>query len=223
MIVSVPSYVIPGTYYENISIISQFEAIQAVELLFFNFDEETRDLFKREKEAICALSGRFAYTVHMPDPLRAEDAGLIELTSDLASHYVLHPPDAEADPDLFEALVSRWTAEYGKIFLLENITGRIFDSLVDNDRSLSVCCDTGDLLTRGEDVNRFVRRYEPRIKEIHLHGIRKGRDHDTIDPKEPWFNCLIPFLKSFQGFLNIEVFSMKRVKSILQILSGAVK
>jgi len=92
MIISVPSYVIPGSYYENVKFISDYEAVKSIELLFFFFDSETRELFRREKESIKACTDRFSFTIHMPEHLQPEHVEIVELTRDLASRYILHLP-----------------------------------------------------------------------------------------------------------------------------------
>jgi len=51
---SVPSFVIPGTYLENVLFLEDFAEIRAVELLFYLYDPETRELLIREREGLAA-------------------------------------------------------------------------------------------------------------------------------------------------------------------------
>ncbi len=218
MIISVPSYVIPGSYYENIKFISDYEAVKAVELLFFSFDSETRKLFKREKELIKAYADRFSFTVHMPEHLLLEYVEIVELTRDLVTRYILHLPTSNTDQFMGE--LKRWRARYGNVFLIENLIHLHNENHLKQDPSLPVCCDTGHLLLSGKDINGFLRNYETRIQEIHLHGVIDGKDHRVFSPKEPWFIELIPFLQKFQGVVNLEVFSIKEVEEILKNFSA---
>jgi len=218
MIISVPSYVIPGSYYENVKFISDYEAVKSIELLFFFFDSETRELFRREKESIKAYTDRFSFTIHMPEHLQPEHVEIVELTRDLASRYILHLPTSNTAQFMDE--LKRWRAKYGNVFLIENLIHLHNENHLKQDPSLPLCCDTGHLLLSGKDINGFLRKYETRIQEIHLHGVIDGEDHRVFNPEEPWFVELIPFLQKFQGVVNLEVFSIKEVEAILNVLSS---
>lgn len=219
MIISVPSWLIPGTWYENLRYISRYEAIKWVELLFYHFDEETRELFYKELDSITHFCGRFSFSVHMPDRLAPEHAEIIELTREVTSHYIIHPP--ASSPDRFSSLVNRWRALYGDIFFLENLIDRNIKDCLDLGDSIPICCDIGHLLMRGDDIGKFIDSYGSRIREIHLHGIKNSREHNAFDPLESWFRDLIPTLREFQGVLNLEVFSIDQVKEILKALAAA--
>jgi len=218
MIISVPSYVIPGSYYENVKFIAGYKAVKSIELLFFFFDSETRELFRREKESIKAYADRFFFTVHMPEHLKPEHVEIVELTRDLAARYILHLPASNTDQFMGE--LKRWRRRYGDVFLIENLIHLDIECYLKQDPALHVCCDTGHLLLRDKNINTFLQNYETRIQEIHLHGVLDGKDHKLFDPEEPWFVELIPFLQKFQGVVNLEVFSIKEVEIALNVLSA---
>ncbi len=218
MIISVPSYVIPGSYYENVKLIAGYKAVKSIELLFFFFDSETKELFKREKQSIKTYTDCFSFTVHMPEHLLVEHVEIVELTRDLAARYIIHLP--ESNTAQFMGELERWRAMYGNIFLIENLIHMDIEYYLNQDPTLPVCCDTGHLLLRGKDINNFLRNYETRIKEIHLHGVMDGKDHKLFGPEEPWFVELIPFLQKFRGVVNLEVFSVREVEEVLRILSA---
>jgi len=217
MILSVPSYVIPGTYGENVRFLAGFPQIQSVELLFYYYDAETEGLFQREKPLIASYRRRFGYGVHMPDPLEPKHERLIELTRDLCERYVLHTPEGEAEE--FERMVKRWQRRYGPVFLLENLIDREFAAVAETMGSMDLCCDTGHLLMRGEEVAPFLQHYGSRIREIHLHGVVDGRDHRAFPITEPWFQRIVPLLRTFGGVLNLEVFSIEEVRTMLSVLA----
>jgi hypothetical protein len=210
MTLSVPSYVIPGTYGENVEFLADRREIQAVELLFYYFDDESRDLFVREKSLIASYRERFTFAVHMPDSLLPQHERLIELTRDLAQRYILHSPPGDLDG--FRDMVEGWQERYGRVFFVENLIAEMMSSF-------PLCCDTGHLLRSGSSVEEFIKRYGPRIQEIHLHGVRDGADHQTFAAGEPWFQELVPFLRAFDGVVNIEVFSIGEVDAIVSALA----
>ena len=218
MTISTPSYIMPGTYLENVQHISGFPEIQSVELLFFMYDDETDKLILEELPGIQEYTGRLGFTVHMPDELQAEHRVIIERTKQFAVQYVLHPPEEEIDS--FVSLLGGWIDEYGTIFLLENLIGREFESILRAEPRLGVCMDTGHLLIRGESPSGFAQRYGELIREIHLHGLVDGWDHNEFSGEDKWFQELVPFLRNFRGTCNIEVFKEDQVMAVLEVLRG---
>jgi len=211
--------VIPGTYGENVEFLAAVPEVQAVELLFYYFDTDSRDLFVREKPLITSYRERFNFSVHMPEPLEPEHESLIELTRDLCDRYILHPPPG--DHHRFREWVAGWQNRYGSIFMIENLIDRDFHPLAEMMDFLPICCDTGHLLLRGMEVEAFLRRYGARIGEIHLHGVVDGADHHGFTGSEPWFQAVVPILRNFQGVINLEVFSMAEVQQLIRALVRA--
>ncbi len=217
-----PSYVIPGTYLENVRYLESFPEIRAVELLFYLYDPQTRELLLQEREGLAARRERFRFSVHLPDDLKPEHAEILELTRGLAERYVLHPPPSGGGE--FLRLIDRWRAEYGEVFLLENLVGRSFDALAAALPGLPLCMDTGHLLLNGggsRGIGDFLGRHGPRLREIHLHGVRQNADHRPFGAAEPWLRELGPFLRRFTGVVNLEVFSLPDVQECLAALRGA--
>jgi|WetSurMetagenome_2_1015567.scaffolds.fasta_scaffold76345_3 sugar phosphate isomerase/epimerase len=48
------------------------------------------------------------------------------------------------------------------------------------EKGLSVCFDVGHAVVYGHDLDDFLDRYGSRIRVLHLHGIRDGRDHCSL-------------------------------------------
>lgn len=218
MIISTPSYIIPGTYLENVRHIAEIPEIQSVELLFFMYDAETDLLMKTELPSIQEYAGRLGFTLHMPDDVKPEHRIIIEGTKGLVNKYIIHPPTEAVD--LFLSVLGSWIDEYGPVFLLENLIGREFELLLKREPRFGVCMDTGHLLVRGEEPAGFAGRYGDRIGEIHLHGVADGRDHNVLQGEEEWFQALLPFLRDFRGVCNIELFKESEVMEMLAILRG---
>jgi hypothetical protein len=213
---SVPSYIVPGTYLENVLYLESLPEVRAVELLFYLYDEDARDLLAREREGIAARRGRFRFSVHMPDELRPEHGELLELTCGLAERFILHPPLSGSRA--FVRLVREWRARCGDRFLLENLVGRGFEELAAAMPDLPLCLDTGHLLLNGSGVASFLKRFAARIREIHLHGVRDGADHRPFGAADRWLQELAPFLRSFTGVVNLEVFSRGDLDECLRAL-----
>lgn len=219
MRLSCPSYIIAGTYLENIAWLDRYAEIENIELLFYFFDEETEQLFLKEKTAIAdyRAKGRFRFSVHLPDIVMPQHQRVLKLTADLAEQYVVHPPPKNVVQTA--AMIQHWQQRYpDKRFVVENLIDRDHAALAGALPACGLCCDTGHLLINGHDPADFVRSHWPRIGEIHLHGVTAGRDHCGFDRKSDWFQRLAPLLHGFDGILNIEVFNEKNLTTILDVL-----
>ncbi len=90
------------------------------------------------------------------------------------------------------------------------------------EKGLSVCLDVGHLVIYGHDLDDFLDRYGSRIRVLHLHGIRDGRDHCSLA-------CLDrPFLEKLMAFLHngrarrvvtLEVFGQADLEESLRVMS----
>lgn len=217
MRISVPSYIIPGTYAENLRFIAEIGEITNVELLFFLFDKETDLLFEKEEGEIREFRRRFTYTIHLPDTLKPEHEVLVKKTEDFVDSYVVHPPKKEETE--FIDLLNHWRGLYGNRFYLENLITRPNDDFLTKIPDLPACLDTGHMLLRGDKPAGFTQKFGSRIKEIHLHGINGGKDHHPFDKTEEWFQDLQPFLRDYDGIVTIELFDEKQVRKILPFLT----
>ncbi|MHC6204726.1 cobamide remodeling phosphodiesterase CbiR [Breznakiellaceae bacterium SP9] len=221
-VLAVPSWVRPGTYLENLRFLEGQKEIQAVELLFFIYDEAVALELDREWEAIVSLKSRFLFTAHLPDPLLSVHEALIERLSPHVQHFIIHCTEA--------ATIKSFQAKYGVTrFVLENTFKGHFEVLLDRlDADTKICMDTGHLLLEEKEPLDFYLRYQSRITEIHLHGIDRESaqrdkrliDHRPIRGDESWFAALLPQLERFSGIINTEVFSweeaQKGIRALLQ-------
>jgi len=226
MDLSVPSWVIPGTYADNLLFLENKTQVASVELLFFLYDREIRAQLLAELDVIRDFAARFAYTVHLPDNLTAAHEELIELVAPLARYFIVHPPKKEGTG--LEAHVDRWITRYGPRCLVENTYMDRFEAFLPLLPRAGICMDAGHLVLGGENPTAFARKWKSRIREIHLHGVDEaaarldGRlpDHRRLEGTEPWLAELDPFLRAFAGTLNIEVFSWEEAEATIRILGS---
>ncbi|MDR1301183.1 MAG: AP endonuclease [Treponema sp.] len=231
MRLTVPSWVIPGTYLENLTFLCRQPAIEGVELLFFLYDSEIQALLQQEWEGIWKLRSRFRFTAHLPEPLLGVHEELVEQILPLVQHCIFHPGLPE-DAPVLAGLIASWRSRFawGKdSFLVENTRSHRFEALLEYlPDETGICMDTGHLLMEGTTPGAFYRRFGERIREIHLHGLdpegarSDGRlpDHRPLHPEEPWFQELVPILAEFTGTVNLEVFSWEEVLESIAALHG---
>lgn len=224
---SVPSYVVPGTYVENLRFLEDKPDFGSVELLFFMYDDEVHDLLLRELPDILAMSDRFRYTVHMPDEVVSGHEDIVRLLDPVADAYILHPPRHDAGLPAFVELLDDWRPRWGaERFLLENTTLQRFDAaeaaLV---RSRSgpplLCADVGHLMLQGVSPAEWLVSRGTRVRELHVHGVSGGTDHVPFDTAEPWVTSLAPFVHSFEGVVELELFDWQQIAGLAAPLRTA--
>ncbi len=230
MRIAVPSWVIPGTYVDNLRFLEDKPDIDGVELLFFLYDPEVEALLNAEFDQIQGYGNRFAFSAHLPDPLLPAHETLVERVAPLATHFVVHPTEpreSSAQAELLESWERRWGTETSPArFLIENTRSGRHEAALAQRGDAALCLDTGHLLLAGLSPAAFYKAHADRIAEIHLHGIdpaaalRDGRlaDHRPVRPDATWFAELAPCLKHFSGILNIEVFSWAEAETTLMTL-----
>ena len=224
-ILSVPSWVIPGTYTENLRFLEDKKEIQGVELLFFIYDDEIKSQLASEWDEIRRYRERFVFTAHLPERLLPAHQELVERLTPLARYFIVHP--SKENPSAQAKLLSEWESGFGAVFLAENTNPGLLDRLLPHVAPNSgLCMDTGHLLLEGENPAAFLARYPGRIGEIHLHGVDReqaaidGRlaDHRRLRSGEAWLSELFPLLKDYRGIINLEVFSWEEAKAGVEIL-----
>lgn len=221
MILSVPSYVIPGTYAENLRFLADKADVAGVELLFYFWDAQTLELISRETPEILSLAGRFRYTAHLPDRIGPEHGEILKAVGGFAASFVAHPPkDPEALPE-FAALLERWRGDYGDRFYLENTRVDSFDRARKALPDIPLCVDLGHLQMEGVDPAAFVRDLEEEgrsIAELHLHGLSGETDHSPFGADAPWLIDLAPFLRRFDGVAEIELFDWREAAAAIRAI-----
>jgi sugar phosphate isomerase/epimerase len=86
------------------------------------------------------------------------------------------------------------------------------DNLI-NEFGLSVCLDVGHLLIYNYSLHQHFDKYLNKTKVIHLHGIRNGKDHNSIDnlPEEILGYIIASLKKSsmVERIVTMEIFNEK--------------
>jgi len=130
----------------------------------------------------------------------------------------VHPPAPERSQPRYIRLLQTWRARFGDRFLLENTKLADFDAVREELPELPVCMDTGHLLLENREPFLFAGSNAPKIRQIHLHGLSGGRDHGAFLPGDKWYRELLPFLKTFSGILELEIFDWERLAPLISAL-----
>lgn len=230
---SCPSWVIPGTYGENLAFLDDKLSIENIELLFFMYDPSVRRELEADLKTIIRYRGRFTYTAHLPDTVQPEHEELVERLLPLVNHFILHPANPEEPRRLDELarLIEAWSVRYGKRFLAENTKSSWLEALEARLPDIPVCMDTGHLGSEGAILG-FWKRRKGRIRELHLHSIDEaaarldGRlpDHRPLRGDEAWLEPLIAEIgqQKTQPLINLELFSWQEVEKSLSVLNTII-
>ncbi|HOX92020.1 MAG TPA: cobamide remodeling phosphodiesterase CbiR, partial [Spirochaetales bacterium] len=221
MELSVPSYVVPGTWAENLRWLLENTSQRRVELLFFMYDNETRSMLKDELQTILDLSRHFSYTVHLPDSIAADSRELVQAFSRVSDGFVVHPPRTLSELTPFCALMDAWRDSFGPDrFFLENTRMEPFalaDALPYTHGPMKLCVDVGHLVLEGIDPSAFIAQHASRIRELHVHGVHAGKDHGPLTGRESWLVAMQDFLRTYDGILELEMFAWEQVQPALAL------
>ena len=230
-ILSVPSWVIPGTYAENLRFLENKEEIDGVELLFYFYDDEIKNLLDSEWNEIKSYAKRFVFTAHLPDPLLPVHDELIIRLVPFVKHFIIHP--AKVNLAAQAALLAEWAGKHNAKFLAENTNPGMIEALLPHlaETDAGLCMDTGHLLMEDKNPACFFKDRYAQINEIHLHAVNREQaaidgklpDHRSLQKNDPWLHDLLPMLENYRGVINFEVFSWDEAKDSISVFNNHKK
>jgi sugar phosphate isomerase/epimerase len=240
------SYIIEAGILENLKWLSG--KVEEVELVLFETLELSNIPTASEVKGLklAADDAGLAFTVHIPGdlelgspdrPLRENSIErfkrIVGLTVPLSPIcWVLHislPPDGEDLEVYLDRLKESMRPLIGEFsssrdLAIENIhrTFEVEPPLIE-EFDTSVCIDIGHLLVFGNDVAGHLDRWMPRCRNIHLHGIKDGRDHESLAClPEGFLSALFRRLYREPGLetVTMEIFGAENFKSSINVLYG---
>ncbi|HKK33645.1 MAG TPA: cobamide remodeling phosphodiesterase CbiR [Desulfomicrobiaceae bacterium] len=244
---SVPSFIIPADILPNVRFLGPH--VDEIELLFFESFSEYYDCLPREEtiSELVKLGNDFAvrYNVHLPNDLYLGDADdaarhrdlemmfrFYERTRPLTpSCHVLHlercRPGSLAEPESVWLERCReslgWMIERGldpagvAVENLEYPPTRV-QHLV-NSMGFRFCLDIGHLLLGGQDLDHTLRTCLSDTIMIHLHGVREGKDHRSLEHLGSESRAVLAeHLGEYRQGLSVEVFSLNTLQRSLPLM-----
>lgn len=242
---SVPSFIYPAGYIENIQRLAPF--VDEIELLLFESAESSLPQRSEIDEmASLAYVHKITYNVHLPIDLDLANSdrqirrqGVERLTNAIdrvrplsPTTHTLHLPFNEADTK--SGTVEKWVL-HNRESLFEildavkiapdNISIETlsyppfwFEQLV-AELDLAVCIDIGHLLRYGFNLESVWNTFKSRTTMIHLHGVYRGEDHLSLNRIAAEHREQIrTCLGDYTGGLSLEVFSFERLVASLSCL-----
>ncbi len=244
--IATTSYIYPDYILPNVELLAPY--LDEIELILFESDPEdglpTRDEIMNLAEI--GQKQDISYNVHLPIDIFLGDPDpevrrygieiikeIIVLTSPIhPTSYTLHLESKAHDGQRCMD-ISRWkrdTLESVKRVLETGIPSRQisietldypFDKIegVIEELDLSICLDLGHLLLYGYSIEDYAARYLDRTKVIHLHGVKKGLAHISLDVMHrDQINAILSIFHDFSETLCLEVFSFSELRSSIECL-----
>ncbi len=246
------SYVYPDDILPNVAqLVGHTEDIEVI--LFESADVSNLPSPDTVARMAALAEGRgLTWTIHFPIDRSLADADpairlsavrqalhIAELTRPLAPYAFIVHPDA-IEPGDTAARVAAWQRDFGdsvarlldgdiapRLLAVENLRPPFAWAAPVIERfDLSVCLDTGHLWLQGADAAAHFRRWAPRVRVIHLHGERDGRDHLSLAATDAVrLRAFLDELRAYAHVVSLEVFSFddtaSSIRTLDQLLSSA--
>jgi hypothetical protein len=200
------SWVKKGTYLENARLLEKH--VDFVELLVYTWDENLKTLLEKELPGLKGLD--LFYTVHMPmDNIRNCAAAYIFFKQNRLpiKHFVLHP-------------IPGWKS------FIEGKSDVTLENMIDIHKVYErMTLDVGHLYLSGKDEEVLGDKRLKKIKEVHLHGISRSKDHRKLNAgtlrylgrMKAKHKILKAALSSPGIYVNFEIFNYKRLLESIRI------
>ena len=245
--VGAPSFIIPADILPNVRFLGPY--LDEIELLFFESASPYYDCLpgKGVIAELAALGEELGvrYNVHLPTDLYLGDGEAASQRRDLETMlcfyertlplnptcHVLHLERCRlgADPEDDEIWLERcreslvWLVGRGvdpSRVAVENLEypPKRMQEMV---RSLGfrLCLDIGHLLLGGGDLESMLRTCLPDTIMIHLHGVRNGKDHRSLQYIDPaTMSVLGEMLNEYRHGVSVEVFSLDKLQRSLLLM-----
>ena len=239
------SFIYPDLYAPNIRMLGPF--VDEIELLFFDSTYSGSLPSKDRIDELARLAEAYevTYNIHLPTDVsltahhrEARATAVDHIRTVLKRTRRLHPTAAvlhlPMDKGLTSGEMNSWlhrtregvakicegNTDFHKIAVetLDYPLERAMPIVEEFD--LAICMDIGHLLVCGYDPAAFYERHADRIRIIHLHGVRDGKDHlglHHLDRNQS--RMMIDILSRFKGVVSLEVFSYRHLARSLDHLA----
>ena len=201
--------------------------IDIVQLLYLeSFDESVNKNDIIEIENLAQIKHNIEYFIHMPIDLDLSNTKdwkkLIYFSDKLsvldAEHIIIHP----SNHNIFFKELEYFLENYPKT-LIENIDTQEFIETIPHGK-FNICFDVGHAILNGIDLKKFIKIYGYDIKAYHLHGVDRGRDHQSVRYLEKdLLKYLIDFAIANDVKIILEIFGKKDFYDSKEFLRGFFK
>jgi len=191
--IGAPSFVWRANYSDNVK---KLRAVfDEVQLMAFE-DVISSPISKEEVKRLVQLKDKIQYSLHLPthnkmtggdpDMLSAIVATIESFKPTAPETYILHLDygtsfNGQLTRERLGELFSR-SGIRPERFAVENLDQSfqfVWDEI--KETGISICADIGHLVRDGQDPIKFIDEYKNHISALHIHGVKDGRDHLSLD------------------------------------------
>jgi sugar phosphate isomerase/epimerase len=238
------SCVLPADIMANVRVLAPL--VDDVQLLFFESAAKSRLPQPLDVQVLRELAEEhsLSYTVHLPIDLalgaasKAErQEGIGEILRLMAQLAPLGPRSFDLhlvrEPDLSEAAwldnlaasldeLSGVLGDEKRLVGVENIEypfGLVAPLVAEH--GFGVCLDLGHLVHYGHDLEEGLELL-PRVRHLHYHGVRHGKDHQGLhDAEQAGMLGARLADAGYDGVVTLEMYSLEKLKASLVLLDTA--
>jgi sugar phosphate isomerase/epimerase len=243
------SFIYRDAYVPNVKMLGPY--VDAIELLLFESKTDSLPT-KNEISELVNLSREFdlTFNIHLPTDIFVGDRnssvrqhavetiqGVLDLTSPLSPFTcTLHVSYDDASRK--NANINKWQeVTYQTLKQLVNCGIQAETISIENLNypfewvedivkafNFSICMDIGHLILCGRDIKTFFHCYSDQISIIHLHGVKNGSDHLSLESlSKERIKEIMEVLTRFSKVVSLEVFSYPDLLSSLEFLEKCWK
>ena len=238
------SCVLPADIMTNVRALAPL--VDDVQLLFFESSTKSRLPQPLDVQELRDLAGEhgLSYTVHLPTDLAlgasaraARQEGIGEILRLMDQFSPLEPRSFDLhlgrESDMPEAVwldnlavclreLAGALGEEKRLVAVENIEypyGLVAHLVAEY--GFSVCLDLGHLIHYGHDLEEGLGLL-PRVRHLHYHGVRDGRDHQALfDAEQARMLGRRLAEAGYEGVVTLEMYSLEKLKGSLALLDEA--
>jgi sugar phosphate isomerase/epimerase len=243
------SYIIPAEILPNVRYLA--DKVDDIELVLFESDEISNIPDSETVKQLCLLADehQLTYTVHLPlDAYLGSSEESVRQTSVTKCLRIIESMDAvkpfsyvlhfhgDKRGSVPSANMNRWLDQHRKSMsdLLKYVSPRMLAvetldypyELIEPivcEYDLATCLDIGHVLICNHPLEKYIEKYLPRTRVIHLHGVCNQKDHVDISHIDQIL--LAKLIKTFcasakdiKCVLTLEIFSEEDFMTSLDVL-----
>jgi len=221
--IAATSFIWPETRLYNAKKLVKF--VNEIQLLYF---QSKSDFDCTEDYEVMALSALpLDYTVHLPVDLDLSKSAGKKIMDSLIDKLLFLSPKAfiihPINSDVFKEYIVKLSNTIQPNIYIENIDSNINIFRQYKELNIPLCFDIGHALLQNVPVKNFIKQFRNSIKYIHLHGLNKNKDHQSIihlDKK--LLEYIIGFAKDYDITICLELFNKIDFFESLNIINNMV-
>jgi len=232
------SYVYPEDILPNVILLA--DRVDEIELILFESPDYSNLPDKETMDKLIKISKIYdlEYNVHLPidikllsDDYKIRKRAIENLKCVYDKSLILNPLSytfhfEDYNEQLYKKYSKSIIKQLKEVFTkdikicLEN-TDKYFNRFATDfiNEGFNVCIDIGHIIKSGENISDYLSRYDGFVKIIHFHGVKNGKDHQSISNIDlKTIDMILNFAKRNRASVIFEQFYFNLVKESIDTI-----